>query len=269
VVKLRQALIKSKTLTKKQSETAPSSFDVVGDIAIFNDFPKELRSKEKIIAKKLLELHKHINVVTKKTGIYSGRLRTPKITILAGEKRKTTTHKESNCRLSLDIEKCYFSPRSSSERLRIVKKVKKNETILVMFSGVAPLPCIISKNTKAKEIHTVELSKTAHKFALQNIKQNKLNNIILYQGDVKKIVPNIRKKFDRIIMPLPKSAEGYLDIALKKLNPRGTIHLYTFAQEKDFKGIKKQYKEKFKSVKLTKAGHYSPGKYRICLDLKR
>ena len=266
---LKQELIKAKILTKKQSELVPKSFDVVGDIAIFNDFSPELKSKEKKIAKKLLELQKNIKVVTKKSKKYSGRLRTPKLTILAGEKRKTTTHTESGCKLSLDIEKCYFSTRSQNERLRISKKVKKEENILVLFSGIAPLPCIISKKTKAKQIYAIELNKVAHKFAKENLQLNKVSNVLLYQGDVNKVVPNIKKRFDRIIMPLPKSAETYLDLALKKLKPQGTIHLYMFANEKEFKNIKKQYKKKFKKVKITKAGNFGPGIYRICLDLKK
>ncbi len=269
MTKFKQVLTKSKILTKKQSSLVPSSFDIVGDIAIFNDFPKELKAKEKKIAKKLVELHKNIKVVTKKKKIYSGKYRTPKLEILAGEKRKTTIHKESDCQFALDVEKCYFSVRSSTERLRIAKKVKKQEKILVMFSGVAPFPCILSKNSKAEEIHAIELNKTAHKFAKENLRLNKITNIKLYQGDVKRVVPTLKTKFDRILMPLPKDSEDYLDLALKVLKPKGTLHLYIFTNQKDFKEIRNKYKSLFKSVKLVKAGKYAPGTFRICLDLKK
>ncbi len=137
-----------------------------------------------------------------------------------------------------------------------------------MFSGVAPLPCIIAKNTKAKEVYGIELNKAAHKFAEENVKINKLSNVILKQGDVKSVVPRLKKKFDRIIMPLPKGALDYLPLALKCLKPKGTVHLYIFAEEKGFKNIVKEYKKRFKSVKLAKAGNYSPNVYRICLDLR-
>ncbi len=101
-------------LAREQLDLVPTSFDVVGDIAIFNDFPEELAKKEKMIANKLMEINRHIKVVAKKTGAYSGRLRTPKIKIIAGEKRKTTVYKESGCIFKLDVEKCYFSARSSN-----------------------------------------------------------------------------------------------------------------------------------------------------------
>ena len=67
-------------------------------------------------------------------------------------------------------------------------------------------------------------------------------------------------------MPLPKDSEDYLNLALKYLKKNGKIHIYIFTHEKDFKKIKDKYKE-FKP-KLVKAGNPSPGKYRICLDLK-
>ncbi len=268
MAKLSSILLNSKIITKKEAQFVPNSFDVVGDIAIFNDFPKELRKKEKKIASKIIETHNNIYVVAKKSKKYSGRLRTPKITILAGDKRKETMHIESGCRLNLNVETCYFSTRSGSERLRIAKKVKKNESVLVLFSGVAPFPCVIAKNANPKEIYAIELSKAAQKYAEENIHLNKLANVKLFQGDVKKVLPKIKKKFDRIIMPLPTNAEEFLDLAKKKIKPKGTIHLYLFANEKEFKDIKKEYKEEFKHVKLTKAGHYAPGTFRICLDLK-
>lgn len=268
MARLNSILLKSKIITKKESQFIPNSFDVVGDIAIFNDFPKELRKKEKKIAEKIIETHKNIYVVAKKSKKYSGRLRTPKISIMGGDRRKETMHIESGCRLNLNVETCYFSARSGSERLRIAKKVRKNESVLVLFSGVAPFPCVIAKNANPKEVYAIELSKTAHRYAEENIRLNKLSNVKLYQGDVKKVLPKISKKFDRIVMPLPTNAEEFLSIARKKLKQGGTIHLYLFANEKEFKEIKKEYKKQFKHVKLTKAGHYAPGTFRICLDLK-
>jgi tRNA G37 N-methylase Trm5 len=85
---------------------------------------------------------------------------------------------------------------------------------------------------------------------------------------VKKVLPKLKIKFNRIVMPLPKTAESYLPLALKSLKKSGVIHLYSFAQEKEFREIKEKYKKKFKSVKISKAGNYSPRVYRISLDLK-
>ncbi len=266
-MKLKQAL--KEKLTRKELSLVPSSFDVVGSIAIFNDFSKELKNKEKIIADALMSLNPPIKTVAKKSGKYSGRLRTPKITIISGIKTKETIHKENNCILRLNIEKCYFSSRLANERLRIAKQVKKGEEVLVLFSGIAPYQCVIAKNSKPKEVYGIELNKTAHKYAEENIKLNKLTNIHLLQGDVKKILPKLNKKFDRIIMPLPKDSPKYLPLVLKKLKPKGVIHLYLFAREENFKEIIKEYKRIFSKVNLVSCGLYAPYTHRICLDLKR
>ncbi len=256
-------LFKKKKLTQEDIKKIPKSFDVVGNILIFTDFPKELKSKEKLVGNYLLEKFKNIITVAKKTKNYSGKLRTAKLKIIAGEKNKETIHVESGIKLKVNPEKVYFSPRSGTERLRIAKLVKKGEDILVMFSGIAPFPLVISKHSKANEIYAIELNKQGHKYAKENIKLNKINNIIAIQGDVKKIIPY--KKFDRIVMPLPKNAEKYLDLALKHLKPTGTIHLYVFEKQENFNKLKEKYKKY--SPKLTKAGTPAPRKYRVCLDL--
>ena len=76
-----------------------------------NSHPKIIDSEEKEIAETLLQLHKNIAAVLKKTKKYSGKFRLPKLKIIAGEKRKETEHKENNVRLKLNVEKVYFSSR--------------------------------------------------------------------------------------------------------------------------------------------------------------
>lgn len=258
-------------LTEKQVRLVPNSFDVVGDILIFSDFPEELKKKEKIIGQEILRLMKNIKVICKKTKIHSGVFRTKKVKIMAGEKRKTTEHKENNVRVRLNVETCYFSPRLSNERLRIASLVKKGESVLVMFSGIGIYSATISKNTLAKEIYGIEINPFAHKFAEDNLKLNKINNVKLFLGDVKKIVPKLEKKFDRIVMPLPKSAEEFLNCALKVAKKGTIIHFYDFVFEENFnqaiEKIKKHCK-KCKIIQVVKCGQYSPRKYRICVDFK-
>ena len=264
---LKEAL--KEKLTKKQLSLVPSSFDIVGDILIFSDFPTELKTKEKLIGEAIIKLFKNVRVVCKKTKFHSGVYRTKKVKIMAGARRKTTMHKENNARIKLNVETCYFSPRLSNERQRIAELVKKGESILVMFSGVGVYPVVISRNTKAKEIYGIEINPAAHKFAEENVQLNKAKNITLYRGDVKKIIPKLKQKFDRILMPLPKSAEEFLDIAFK-VSKKGTIiHFYDFLPEEKFNNaiekIKKHCK-KCKILKIIKCGQYSPRKFRICVD---
>ena len=261
-------------LTEKELKFVPSSFDVVGDILIFSEFPKELVKKEKIIGNTILENYHHIRTVLKKTKKYSGKFRTPKLKVIAGEKKKETMHKENNVFVKLNVEKVYFSTRMSSERKRIAELVKPNESVLVMFSGSGVYPLVIAKNSKCWEIYGIEINPVAHKYAMENIKKNKLENKIkLFFGDVRKMMPNLKKRFDRILMPLPKGGENYLELALKYIKNRGIVHFYDFLHEDEFYKAEEKVKkacEKSKKmcriVKITRCGQYSPRFYRVCVD---
>lgn len=267
-------ILKNK-LTKKEIELLPSSFDVVGNILIFSDFPKELRKKEKAIGDEIIKNFKHIKTVLKKTKKYSGKFRLPKLKIIAGERTKETIHKENDVLINLDVEKVYFSSRLSNERKRINTLIKKNERVLVMFSGCGVYSIVISKNSKPNEIYSIEINPVAFKYQEENIKLNKIKNIMPFKGDVKKIIPKINQKFDRILMPLPKGAEKYLDLALSKIKKNGTIHFYDFSEENKYENIvkniekecKKQNK-KYKILNIVKCGQFSPRVYRICVDFK-
>jgi len=267
--------ILGKKLTKKEISLVPSSFDMVGSIIIFSDFPKQLSKKEKIVGNEILKNFRHFKSVFKKTKKYSGKFRTPKLKLLAGENNKETMHKENNVKLKLNVEKVYFSARLSEERKRILKKVRKNEKILVMFSGCGVYPLVIAKNTNAGEIYGIEINPIAHKYALENVKLNKINNINLLLGDVKKVSPKIKEKFDRIIMPLPKGAESFLGLALNKIRKNGIIHFYSFAEENNYGNIKKiinneceKKKKKCRILDIIKCGQFSPRVYRLCVDFR-
>ena len=259
----------AKKLSREELELVPSSFDVVGDIAIFNDLPEELEKKEGMVASALMSIHSNIKVVAKKIGKYGGKLRTPRLKIIGGEKRKETMHRESGCLLRLHVEKCYFSPRLSQERLRIARLVKKGEDVLVLFSGVGVYPCVIAKNAAPRSVVGVELNKVAHQYGEENVRLNKVEGKVrVYCGDVRKVLPRLKKKFDRIIMPLPQDSLSYFGVALKKLRTKGSIHLYLFASEAEKLLVQRSLKKQFRSVKAVVCGHYAPGVFRICFDVK-
>jgi len=262
-------------LTIVEFSRLKTAFDNVGNIAII-EIDEELEPKEKMIAQTLIDMHKPITTVVKKVGIHKGELRLQTVKILAGKKTKETIHKESACRLKLNVEKVYFSVRLGTERLRISKLIKPDEEVLVMFSGCAPYPCVLSKNSSAKHITGVELNKDGHEYGLENVRLNKVKNVDLYHGDVRKVVPKLKKKFDRVLMPLPKSAEDFLDIALGTVKKGGTIHFYDFLHIDDIPKsalakIRKACKiagKRYKTLSWNKCGSHAPRTFRICVDFK-
>jgi len=271
-LKLKEIL--AKELSKKEMEFAPSSFDIVGEIAIL-DIKEELKGKEKIIGKAILDMHKNVSTVCMRAGEHSGVFRTQKLKIIAGKRTKEPLHKESGCRLKLNVEKCYFSARSGTERLRIAGMIKDKEDVLVMFSGIGPFVCVICKNSKCGEVIGIELNPVAHKYAVENVVSNKIKNAEVIEGDVRKIIPNLGRKFDRIVMPLPRTAEEFLDTALLVAKKKTMIHLYGFLGEDEFNDYKKKIKDickeqgfKVKIKDLVKCGQFSPRVFRICVDFE-
>lgn len=257
-------------LTPKELDLVPRSFEIVGDIFLFSKL-EGLRRKEKLIAKTALELFKHVKTVAVKTDIHKGLYRTQKVRVIGGVKNKVAVYKENNVVMGVDVEKTYFSPRLSTERLRIAKLVKPKESVLVMFSGIAPYNLVISKNSKAKEVYGVEVNPEAHKLALENVKLNKAGNVFLYKGNVRSVLPKLKKKFDRIVMPLPRTADKYLDLALSVAKKNAVIHMYDFQLENEFdKSVAKVKKhcKKCKIIGVVRCGEYSPRKFRLCVDFK-
>lgn len=261
-------------LSEEEFEKLKTAHDTVGTIAIL-EIDEDLRHKEKEIAKALLMSNKNIKTVLRKDAGHEGEFRTQKMKFLAGDDTKVTIHKENGVLLKLDVEKVYFSPRLSTERKRIYQLVKKGEKILVMFSGCAPYPCVLSKNTKAKNILGIEINPQGHKYGLENIDINKLKNVSLICGDVKKEIPKIEEKYDRILMPLPKDAGLFLSSALK-VSKKGTIiHFYNFVHEDDFSKIDlviddacKLAGKKWKKLDFVKCGQHAIRTFRICFDFE-
>jgi len=270
-----EGLLKGK-LTAKQLGLIPRSQEIVGKIMIL-EVPEQLEKKEKLIAEAYLKINKNIETVVKKSKIHHGEFRLRGVKILAGKKSKETIHQENGIRIKLHLEKTYFSARSGHERLRIAQQVKKGEEVLVMFSGAGPYPLVIAKNSSAKKVYGIEINPLAHQYALESVKMNKLEDkIVIIQGDVRDILPSMKRKFDRIAMPLPKTGEQFLPLALKKIQKKGIIHLYDFLSEEEIavqmeeiKNISKQEKHKIKILRAVKCGQFSPHVYRICFDILR
>lgn len=223
-----QALLKDK-LTSKELELLGTSFDIIGDIAQI-DIPSELLPKQELIAKAILDSNKNLKTVAKKTSATEGQFRIRKITPIAGEKRTYTDAKESGCTFTIDLNQAYYTPRFSSERLRISNLIQDGEDILIPFAGVGPYPIIIEKHSDPKQIVAIELNEYAVAAMNSNILKNKCKKIIPILGDAKKIMAN--KKYsawaDRIIMPHPTDSLSFLKEALRCTKDNCIIHLYGF-----------------------------------------
>lgn len=268
---LREAL--EKELSEEEFENLKTAYDLVGDIAIL-EIDEELRHKESVIAQTLLETQPAVNVVVRKDGAHQGELRLQDYKHLAGEERFETTVIENGVRLSLDIRKTYYSVRSATERKRVAELVHEDERVLAMFSGIAPFPLVIAKLAHPKEIIGVELNRKAHGFAEKNVLQNKVANVQVIQGDVREVVSTLGT-FDRITMPLPHTAQDFLDVAVPACNPGATIHLYHFSSEEEVQAFAKTLPGRIAELgrqasilDIVKCGNLGPGIHRWSIDIQ-
>ncbi|MFH1789341.1 MAG: class I SAM-dependent methyltransferase family protein [Candidatus Altiarchaeota archaeon] len=274
IVERKVQEIKKKPRSLKEalsgSSPTPSSFDVVGDIAIL-EFDKDFTGDKKVVARALLDTFPSIKSVAEKSAKVSGEYRVRGISVLAGESRTETVHKEHGCRYKLDVAQAYFSPRLGSERMRVAGQVEEGERVLVLFAGVGPYAILIAKKRKPSEIVAVELNPNACEYMEGNVARNKVK-VKVVCGDAKEETPKLGV-FDRIVMPLPMLAGDFLDVALPALTTGGVINFYAFAHdpgeaEKTVKEKAAQLKHEAEVLDVVECGSYSPCLSRYCVDFK-
>jgi tRNA G37 N-methylase Trm5 len=135
-----------------------------------------------------------------------------------------------------------------------------------------------------KKTHTCELEKGF--IDLKNIlphinkgiieiANNDESNPVESLDSYKKLLKYNNKTYDRIIMPLPKTADEFLDDALQ-VSKKGTIiHFYDFLPESEFNDAVKKIdvacknrKMNYKIIEIVKCGQHAPHIYRICVDFE-
>lgn len=259
-------------LSESEISLLPSAFDIVGDIAVL-DLPDALLKRKRAIGNALLRTFRNIKVVALKASPVSSEYRVRGLTVVAGEKRTVTVHREYGCRYRLDASMMYFSPRLGQERMRVASQVAVGERVLVMFAGAGPYAVLIAKKRSPREVVSVELNPAAVCFMRENVGLNKVGGVVrVMEGDVRNVVPNLGK-FDRIIMPLPKDACDFLDVALPAVKKGGVIHFYDFSgsPEESAKKVAKICRSlgyRIKVLDAVSCGSYSPQLGRVCVDFK-
>lgn len=250
-------------------------YDLLGNIALVKFDRGSSRIAKQLFAAKLLKTHASVTTVLEKVARIKGRLRTPTTRWIAGVKTKEVLYRENGCAFRFNVDSCYFSPRLSEERKNMASVVRKGERVLVMFGGVGVFAIVMGKTRKPLEVVSVELGKEPHRYALDNVKRNKLTNVQCMQGDVRRVVPKLDGLFDRILMARPNLSDSFLDIAFKKIRTRGIIHYHGFYHEDEIDILKAlileeahKMKKKIKILRTVQAGDIGVRKYRYRVDIR-
>lgn len=215
-------------LDRTELEKLSSSFDIIGTIAIIK-IPDSLTSKRKLIADALIEEIRPVKSVFCQVSAIEGDYRLRKLELISGENSPITVYKEHGCTFKVDVINTYFSPRLSTERLRIAKLTEPNEVIVNMFGGVGTFSIIISRYNKSAKVYSIDSNPIAIDMCRQNIEINKLTgNVFPVLGDAEQeIHKGLKGIAKRVLMPLPEKAKDFVDAAVSSLeNGSGTIHYF-------------------------------------------
>lgn len=215
-------------LDSTELEKLSSSFDIIGTIAIIK-IPESLNSKRKLIADALIEEIKPVKSVFCQVSAIEGDYRLRKLELISGENSPITVYKEHGCTFKVDVINTYFSPRLSTERLRIAKLTEPNEVIVNMFGGVGTFSIIISRYNKSAKVYSIDSNPIATDMCRQNIEINKLTgNVIPVLGDAEQEIQSLKGIATRVLMPLPEKARDFVDAAVSSLeNGSGMIHYFS------------------------------------------
>lgn len=246
------------------------AYEQIGYIAIIDRHQPQAQE----VAKVLLKQNRIKTVLQAETSV-TGEYRTRSVSILAGERRTETLYTENKCRYLLDLSKVYFTPRLSTERMRIADKIKDGDKVVDMFAGVGPFSILIAKKFPSVHVIAIDKNPDAVRYLKENIKLNRVKNVKIIDGDARDAVKGISGA-DHVIMNLPHSAIEFLDAAFGVLKNGGIIHFYAITNENDlFDGILKRIEavaglSGLQIVPLDKriVRPYAPYQFNICIDFQ-
>jgi tRNA (guanine37-N1)-methyltransferase len=204
-----------------------SAFDIIGSIIILK-IPDSLNSKKQIIADTILTNVKSAKSVFAQTSGVQGEYRIRRLEHLAGDNSVITEYKEYGCRFKVDVAKTYFSPRLSTERMRVSKMIKDNEIITNMFAGVGTYSILIAKNNKSCKVYSIDSNPIANELAVINAKLNKVQGqVIPIYGDAREVIMRqLKGTSTRVLMPLPEKAKEFVEFAVMALKQNGGMVHY-------------------------------------------
>ena len=251
----------------------PSSYAVIGDIAIFHRIDDLLLEYKRIIGEILIEVDPRVKTVIEHIETRT-EFRRPQIHYMAGEKKTTTVHKEFNTKFKIDLDAITFSPGNKGERGHLIKIIKENEIICDMFACVGNLSLPIIVNNPSVTIYAIEINKEAYDFLTENIALNKVEkNYHAIFGDNRIVTP--KNIATRVIMGFFDIDKKQFENAVEAIKQEGWIHYHYIAS----RGSKSQIEEgvletskimnfKIEEINTRRIKKYSPRLEHMCSDIK-
>ncbi len=204
-------------------EAMPRGYDVIGSVAIIRIDP-DLAEWAQAAGEALLKGVPNAKTAAIDWGV-EGQVRARNIEVVAGEPSLVTEQKENGCRLLVDVETCYYSPRLAGERARVAAQVSADERVLDMYCGVGPYAVLIARQQGARVLG-LEINPRAAELARENADRNKVpDRVDIVHGDAPRLTRAMPPTFDRVIMNLPHTAVEHLGDAVPACRPGAKLHV--------------------------------------------
>jgi tRNA (guanine37-N1)-methyltransferase len=232
--------------------------ELVGGIAI-------MQEDDKVGAATILSERPSVHTALYAESSVEGEFRTKRFRVIAGEDTTATTYTEYGHTFRVDLQKAYFSARLSSERQRIVSMMHEGEEVLDMFAGVGPFAVMLAQ--KAQTVWACDLNPEAIPLLIDNIRSNRVKNVVPILADAAMLPGIFGRRFDRIIMNLPLMADRFLPAAFSLCKIGGTIHYYALVSDDEGENPLITQKN-VKSAEKRFVRSYAPGKSHMVYDIE-
>lgn len=262
-------------LSDEELKSLNSGMDLIGDIAIVK-IPNSLVPKAEIISEAIMNANKNVKTVLRQVGGIEGDYRLRRLEHLAGERKTLTRYKENGCLFEFDVSKVYFSPRLSTERLRVARLVRDGEVVVNMFAGIGSFSIVVARLERAK-VYSIDINPYAIEYMKRSVRLNRLKGeVIPVLGDARDIIESeLKGKADRILMPLPERANEFLNHAILSLEGGGLVHYYRHsfgideseAASKVIEEVEELIGKRFEVLGWRRVREVGPRWFEIVLDL--
>jgi tRNA wybutosine-synthesizing protein 2 len=261
-----------KKLDSEYHKYLPRKWELIGDVLILK-IPNELERFENQIGRVYATILGAKTVLKQSGGIELIR-RKPDVEIIYGLDTETI-HKENGVFFKLDTAEIMFSSGNIDERIRISKIAHKDEIVADMFAGIGYFSIPMAVHSQPKKIYASEIFENTYKYLCENIKLNKVSEIVEpLLGDTRYVIPD--GIANRVIMGW---LDGYkfLDKAIRILNNlEGIIHYHeachsTLLPRRPVENLKEtaaKYHREIKILNFRYVKSYAPHVWHIVVDCK-
>lgn len=211
-------------------ERLPRSYDIIGEIAVIK-LPEDMMSYSRQVAEAIMKIHRNVRSVYARKSV-SGVYRVAELVHIGGEDRSETIYVENGVRFYVDIKKMFVNPRMSTERLRILGRVRDGEKVLDLFAGYGAFSLSIARYRDVY-IVAVDINQDAVEAMKRSLSMNRL------RGSIDPVVAEAsclgeslsREYFDVVIMDNPTVIERFLYLIPRLLKRSGRAYVYILATD--------------------------------------